>query len=103
MTVKGNGRGGRNSEFLLSLLLALDGQERTYALACDTDGLDGSEDNAGAIITPDTAMRASKLGLQPTMFLNNNDSYTFFQHLNDLIITGPTYTNVNDYRAILVL
>ena len=103
VTVKGNGRGGRNSEFLLSLLLALDGQERTYALACDTDGLDGSEDNAGAIITPDTAMRASKLGLQPTMFLNNNDSYTFFQHLNDLIITGPTYTNVNDYRAILVL
>ncbi|MBL8497655.1 glycerate kinase [Nitrosomonas sp. JL21] len=103
VTVKGKGRGGRNSEFLLSLLLALDGQEGTYALACDTDGLDGSEDNAGALITPDSALRARKLGLQATAFLNNNDSYAFFQRLNDLVITGPTYTNVNDYRVILVL
>ncbi len=103
VTIKGSGRGGRNSEFLLSLLIELAGQERTYALACDTDGLDGSENNAGALITPDSMMRAKELGLNASSFLSNNDAYTFFQQLNDVVITGPTYTNINDYRAILIL
>jgi hydroxypyruvate reductase len=103
VTIKGNGRGGRNTEFLLSLLIELDGLEEVYALACDTDGLDGSENNAGALITPDSLARARKLGLNATEFLSNNDAYTFFQQLNDLVITGATYTNVNDYRAILIL
>lgn len=103
VTIKGNGRGGRNTEFLLSLLIELDGLEEVFALACDTDGLDGSENNAGALITPDSLARAEKLGLNAAAFLGNNDAYTFFQQLNDLVITGATYTNVNDYRAILIL
>lgn len=103
VTIKGNGRGGRNTEFLISLLIELNGLEEVYALACDTDGLDGSETNAGALITPDSLARAEKLGLNVAAFLNNNDAYTFFQQLNDLVITGATYTNVNDYRAILIL
>lgn len=103
VTVKGNGRGGRNSEFLLSLLIELAGLEKTYALACDTDGLDGSENNAGALITPDSFARAKNLVLSTSAFLADNDAYTFFQQLNDLVITGPTYTNVNDYRVILIL
>ncbi len=103
VTIKGDGRGGRNTEFLLSLLIELDGLEEVYALACDTDGLDGSESNAGALITPDSLARAKKLGLSAAAFLANNDAYTFFQQLNDLVITGATYTNVNDYRAILIL
>lgn len=103
VTLKGSGRGGRNSEFLLSLLIELSALEKVYALACDTDGLDGTENNAGALITPDSLMRANKLGLDPVSFLYNNDAYTFFQQLNDLVITGPTNTNVNDYRVILVL
>ncbi|SOD17084.1 glycerate kinase type-2 family protein [Nitrosomonas ureae] len=103
VTLRGNGRGGRNTEFLLSLLIELSTLDNVYALACDTDGLDGSENNAGALITPDSLIRANKLRLDPVSFLSNNDAYTFFQQLNDLIITGPTHTNVNDYRAILVL
>ncbi len=103
VTIKGNGRGGRNSEFLLSLLIELDGLKDTYALACDTDGLDGTENNAGALISPDSLVRARQLGLNAASFLTNNDAYTFFKQLNDLVITGPTYTNVNDYRAILIL
>lgn len=103
VTLQGNGRGGRNSEFLLSLLIELSTVDNVYALACDTDGLDGSENNAGALITPDSLIRANKLHLDPLSFLSNNDAYTFFQQLNDLVITGPTHTNVNDYRAILVL
>ncbi len=103
VTLKGNGRGGRNSEFLLSLLIELSALDKVYALACDTDGLDGTENNAGALITPDSLIRANRLNLDPVSFLSNNDAYTFFQQLNDLVITGPTHTNVNDYRAILVL
>lgn len=103
VTVKGQGRGGRNSEFLLSLTVALDGLEGVYALACDTDGIDGTERNAGAIMAPDTLTRAQQLGLNPAALLNDNDGYTFFEQLNDLVITGPTRTNVNDYRTILVL
>ena len=103
MTVRGSGRGGRNAEFLLSLALALDGAADIYAIACDTDGIDGSEDNAGAVLAPDTLARAAKLGLQPAALLQNNDGYHFFDKLGDLVVTGPTRTNVNDFRAILIL
>lgn len=103
VTMKGNGRGGRNGEFLLSLFVQLGGMDNVYALACDTDGLDGTENNAGAIFSPDSFTRATQLELNPASSLSNNDSYTFFQRLNDLVITGPTRTNVNDYRVILVL
>ncbi len=103
VTIQGNGRGGRNAEFLLSLFVELSGIDNVYALACDTDGLDGTENNAGAIFSPDSFTRAKQLGLNPAAFLSNNDSYTFFQRLNDLVMTGPTRTNVNDYRAILIL
>jgi len=102
VTVRGQGRGGRCSEFLLSLLVELEGMKDVYALACDTDGIDGSEDNAGAIATPNTLRRAAKLELQPDRFLAENDAYGFFDKLDDLIVTGPTRTNVNDYRVILV-
>ncbi|MBA3755607.1 MAG: glycerate kinase [Nitrosomonas sp.] len=102
VAIKGNGRGGRNSEFLLSLLIELGGMKNVYALACDTDGIDGTENNAGAVITPDSFIRAKKLGMNAASFLANNDAYTFFEQLNDLVMTGPTYTNVNDYRVILV-
>lgn len=103
VTVNGNGRGGRNTEFLLSLAIELDGAKDVYALACDTDGIDGSERNAGAISAPDSLRRARQLGSNAATALADNDSYTFFNQLGDLIITGPTRTNVNDYRAILVL
>ncbi len=103
VTVKGHGRGGRNTEFLLSLAISLNRPEQIYALACDTDGIDGTEQNAGAIITPDSLIRAYQLGLNPNVLLNNNDAYPFFEQLDDLIITGPIRTNVNDYRVILIL
>lgn len=103
VTIRGHGHGGRNSEFLLSLLIELADQPRTYALACDTDGLDGNQNNAGAFIVPGSLIRAPKIGLDAVASLDNNDAYTFFKQLNDLVITGPTYTNVNDYRAILIL
>ncbi|WP_421782509.1 glycerate kinase type-2 family protein [Kiloniella litopenaei] len=103
VTVKGNGRGGRNAEFLLALAVELDGAADIYALACDTDGIDGSEDNAGAILRPDSLERAEKLGVSAKEHLANNDGYSFFQALDDLIITGPTRTNVNDFRAIVVM
>jgi hydroxypyruvate reductase len=102
VTVRGKGRGGRCTEFLLSLAIELDGLEHTYALACDTDGIDGSEDNAGAVLEPDSLARGSALGLAAKKLLANNDGYGFFAPLNDLIVTGPTRTNVNDYRIILV-
>ncbi len=103
VTVKGDGRGGRNTEFLLSLAIELNGMDNVYAIACDTDGIDGSEDNAGAIITPDTWPRSKQLSINACRLLTHNDSYHFFEQLGDLINTGPTYTNVNDYRAILIL
>lgn len=103
VTIKGQGRGGRCTEFLLSLAIALKGMPNVYALAADTDGIDGSEDNAGGIITPHSIDTAKKLNLIPIDILNNNDAYGFFEALGDLIITGPTYTNVNDYRVILLL
>ena len=103
VTVRGSGRGGRNAEFLLSLAVALDGLPNIHAIACDTDGIDGSEDNAGALYRPDSLQRATALGLRPRALLDNNDGYGFFQALGDLVVSGPTRTNVNDFRAILVL
>ncbi|WP_419901800.1 glycerate kinase type-2 family protein [Kiloniella sp.] len=103
VTVRGNGRGGRNAEFLLALAVELDGAADIYALACDTDGIDGSEDNAGAILGPDTLARAEKIRTSAKARLANNDGYGFFEAIGDLITTGPTRTNVNDFRAILVL
>jgi hydroxypyruvate reductase len=103
VTVRGNGRGGRNAEFLLALAVALDGHPAIHALACDTDGIDGTEDNAGALYGPDTAARAAALALDLRARLADNDGYGAFEALGDLIVTGPTRTNVNDFRAILVL
>ncbi len=102
VTVRGNGRGGRNSEYLLALAVALDGARGVYALAADTDGIDGVETNAGAVIAPDTLSRAKALGLDPAARLADNDAFGFFEALGDLVTTGPTRTNVNDFRAILV-
>ena len=102
VTVRGQGRGGRNAEFLLALAVALDGLPAVYALACDTDGIDGSEDNAGAIVTPDSLKRAAAAGVDAKAMLANNDGYGFFEKLGDLVLTGPTRTNVNDFRAILI-
>lgn len=102
VTVRGSGRGGRNGEFLLALALELDGIEGIYALAADTDGIDGSEDNAGAIIRPDTLMLARHQGLRPETSLEDNDAYGFFAAIDALVMTGPTHTNVNDFRAILI-
>jgi glycerate 2-kinase len=96
------GRGGRNTEFLLSLAIALNGAKNISALAGDSDGIDGTEDAAGAIITPDTLARGRALGLDAAPFLNSHDSYSYFKALGDLVITGPTMTNVNDIRAILI-
>jgi hydroxypyruvate reductase len=97
------GRGGRATEFLLGAALALQGQPRVHVLAADTDGIDGVEANAGAIVTPDTLARAQALGLKPQDSLDAHDACTFFEALGDLVVTGPTYTNVNDFRAVLVM
>ena len=96
------GKGGRNCEYLLALAIALDGARNIHALAADTDGIDGSEDNAGAIIDPTTLSRAKTLGINPNAMLDGHDAYSFFEALGDLVITGPTLTNVNDFRAIWV-
>ena len=102
VTVRGQGRGGRNAEFLLALAVALDGHPGISAVAGDTDGIDGTEDNAGAILAPDSLARAAPKGVNAKAMLANNDGYGFFSRLGDLIVTGPTRTNVNDFRAILV-
>ena len=102
VTVRGGGRGGRNVEFLLALALALDGRPDVHALAGDTDGVDGQDEIAGAIVTPDTLARAWALGLRPRDRLADNDGHGFFGALGDAVVTGPTLTNVNDFRAILV-
>ena len=97
------GRGGRAGEFCLGLAVALQAQNNVWALAADTDGIDGVENNAGALVTPDSLQRASDKGMQATSYLDRNDAYGFFDALQNLILTGPTHTNVNDFRAILVL
>lgn len=102
VTVRGQGRGGRNVEFLLALALTLRGHAGIHALAGDTDGVDGLEEIAGAVITPDTLRRAWALGIRPQDALANNDGHGFFEALGDAVITGPTLTNVNDFRAILI-
>ncbi len=102
VTVRGRGRGGRNAEFALALAVRLGGLDGVYALAADTDGIDGSEDNAGAWVTPDTLARAAARGLDARAHLQDNDAYGFFAALGDLLVTGPTRTNVNDFRAILI-
>jgi glycerate 2-kinase len=108
VTVSGNGRGGRNTEYLLALALALEagasetGPLPVHALAADTDGIDGTEDNAGAFLRPDTLARARAAGIDPVETLDRNDSYSLFAALGDLLVTGPTRTNVNDFRAIFV-
>ena len=102
VTVRGRGRGGRNCEFLLALAVDLNGAGGIHALACDTDGIDGTEDNAGAILVPDTLARAAKRKLDAARLLADNEGYNFFSSLGDLVATGPTRTNVNDYRVILV-
>ena len=103
VTVTGTGRGGRNVEFLLSLGISLYGARQVYALAGDTDGVDGAEEIAGAVLDPDSLERAWALGLQPKDFLARNDAHGFFEAIGDSVITGPTRTNVNDFRAILIL
>ncbi len=100
--VNKTGRGGRNLEYLLGLAIALDGAPGIWALACDTDGIDGTEDAAGAIVAPDTLARAREAGLDPAAHLAANNAYLFFEALGDLVVTGPTLTNVNDFRAILI-
>lgn len=100
---KDRGRGGRAGEFCMGLALALQGQAGVYALAADTDGIDGVEDNAGAYVAPDTLVRAQARGMKLDRYLDRNDAYGFFEPLGDLVISGPTHTNVNDFRAILVL
>lgn len=102
VTVCGDGRGGRNAEFLLALALALQGEAGVYALACDTDGIDGVESNAGGLIAPSSLLRAHAVGMDAAALLDNNDAYAFLAGLGDLITTGPTRTNVNDFRAILI-
>ena len=103
VTVKAKGgRGGRATEFLLGCAIALQGEPGVHVLAADTDGIDGVEDNAGAIVTPDTLARAGARGLKAAEFLDRNDAYNFFAPLGDLVVPGPTFTNVNDFRALLV-
>ena len=103
VTVRGQGRGGRNVECLLSSAITLGGQAGVYGIACDTDGVDGAEEIAGALIGPDTLARAWAAGMPPRAHLDDNDGHGFFERLGDSLITGPTLTNVNDFRAILVL
>lgn len=102
VTVRGSGRGGRNVEFLLSLGVALDGHPGIFALAADTDGVDGLEEIAGAILAPDSLARAWAKGIRPKDSLADNDAHSFFEALGDSVVTGPTLTNVNDFRAILI-
>ena len=97
------GRGGRAGEFCMGLALALQGQAGVYALAADTDGIDGVEDNAGAFVEPDTLERALAAGMKLDTYLDRNDAYGYFDRLGDLVVSGPTYTNVNDFRAVMVL
>jgi hydroxypyruvate reductase len=102
VNVRGDGRGGRNGEYALSLAIALDGHPSVYALVCDTDGIDGTGNNAGSFVTPDSLRRAADAGIDAEKMLDRNDSFAFFTKTLDLIVTGPTRTNVNDFRAIFI-
>ena len=103
VTVRGKGRGGRNVEYLLAQAIAAGGAPQVWGLAADTDGVDGAEDIAGALFTPDTLARARKLGRDPQAMLDDNDAHSFFEMLGDSLVTGPTRTNVNDFRATLIV
>lgn len=103
VTVRGKGRGGRNVEYLLAQAIAAGGAQQVWGLAADTDGVDGAEDIAGALFTPDTLARARKLGRDPQAMLDDNDAHSFFEMLGDSLVTGPTRTNVNDFRATLIV
>ncbi|MBA3326331.1 MAG: glycerate kinase, partial [Rhodobacteraceae bacterium] len=103
VTVRGRGKGGRNGEFLLSLALGIEGVSGVTALAADTDGIDGSEDNAGGIVDGRTAARIREKGGDPRGLLEGNDAWTGLKLAGDLLVTGPTGTNVNDFRAILIV
>ncbi len=103
VTVRGDGRGGRNVEFLLAAAIALNKADGIYGMAGDTDGVDGQEEIAGALCTPDTLSRAWEQDIHPRDYLDNNDGHGFFEALDDSVVTGPTLTNVNDFRAILIL
>jgi hydroxypyruvate reductase len=102
VTRRGSGIGGPNAEYALALAIALRGAPGIHAIACDTDGVDGAAEVAGAIVAPDTLLRAQSLDCDPVSALDGNDSHSFFDRINDQVITGPTLTNVNDFRAILV-
>ncbi len=102
VTLKGNGKGGRNTEFLLSFALEISGETGIHSLCADTDGIDGSEDNAGAFVNGDTASKIRQAGLDPIAYLQNNDAWTAFEKVDALFIPGPTGTNVNDFRAIFI-
>jgi len=102
VTVRGDGRGGRNVEFLLALGIALEGHAGVYAIAGDTDGVDGTEEVAGAYLAPDSLARALGQGVNARSSLANNDGHGFFEAIGDAVVTGPTLTNVNDFRAILI-
>jgi len=101
VTVSGSGKGGRNSEYALSLFNKVKNANNIAAISCDTDGIDGSENNAGVYFDNEIIKKAKKLSLEPDLFLKQNDSYSFFKKLNCLIHTGPTLTNVNDYRVVM--
>lgn len=102
VTVRGQGRGGRNTEFALALAMALDGHPRIHALSAGTDGLDGNAGAAGAWVEPNTLARARSLGVDPMATLIDNDSASLFQAIGSLVVTGPTLTNINDFRSIIV-
>ncbi|MFZ0762788.1 MAG: MOFRL family protein, partial [Bradyrhizobium sp.] len=103
VTVRGEGRGGRNSEFLLAFGIAVEGHPCIFGIAGDTDGIDGIEEIAGAMWLPDSELRARRLGIDPKSSLARNDAHSFFEALGDSVVTGPTLTNVNDFRAILII
>ncbi len=103
VTLRGEGRGGRNVEYLLSLAVGLNGLTGVYAMAGDTDGVDGAEEVAGAVISPETLARGLEKGMSARDFLDRNDAHRFFEALGDQVVTGPTLTNVNDFRAVLIL
>jgi hydroxypyruvate reductase len=102
VTVRGKGRGGRNVEYLLAQTLAANGAPGIWGIAADTDGVDGAEEIAGGIFTPDSLARARAAGRHPSVMLDDNDGHSFFQLLGDSVVTGPTRTNVNDFRATLI-
>ena len=102
VTVRGKGRGGRNVEYLLAQAIAANGRPGIWGLAADTDGVDGAEEIAGAIFTPDTLARARDVGRDPQAMLDDNDAHALLERLGDSLITGPTRTNVNDFRATLI-